>query len=82
MLDLAQTPQSVEFEGGRVFGHEEERLSIAQRFHDQASSPLLAAILAVENARQKLKEKGLPEAEEVARASEFLSNSWTTFRKS
>jgi hypothetical protein len=56
-----------------LLGHQEARALIAKQFHNEPSAPLLLAIMAVDNAKSELREKGSPEAEQVHRASELLS---------
>jgi signal transduction histidine kinase len=45
--EIAAT-SSIEFEQGRLVGQEEERARIAQEFHDEVSSEVLAAIFKIE----------------------------------
>jgi signal transduction histidine kinase len=45
---------SVEFEQGLFVGHQEERARIVKLFHDQVSSTMMAALFALESAKNAL----------------------------
>jgi len=64
---------SIEFEQGRLVGQEEERARIAQAFHDEVSSELVAAIFKVELAKEKLESSEAPQAEVISELSEIVS---------
>jgi signal transduction histidine kinase len=65
---------SVEFEQGRLVGQEEERARIAQEFHDEVSSEVLAAIFKIELAKEKLNSSESPQAEAISELSEVVSD--------
>jgi signal transduction histidine kinase len=44
-----------------------------QRFHDEVSSPIIAALFAIESAKNALETQKLPQAEIAAKASELLT---------
>ena len=70
--DIAATG-SIEFQQGRLVGQEEERARIAQAFHDEVSSEVLAAIFKIELARQKLESSESLHAEVMSELSEIDS---------
>jgi hypothetical protein len=72
MLDLFGA-SSAQFEQGRVLGQEEERNRIIKAFHDEVSSPIVAALFLIETAKNELEQAGLPQAELVAKASDILT---------
>jgi signal transduction histidine kinase len=71
--DIAATG-SIEFQQGRLVGQEEERARIAQAFHDEVSSEVLAAIFKIEVARQKLESSESPHTEVISEVSELVSD--------
>jgi len=70
--DIAATG-SIEFQQGRLVGQEEERARIAQAFHDEVSSEVMAAIFKIEVARQKLESSESPHTEVMSEVSELVS---------
>ena len=64
---------SAEFEQGRLIGQQEERARIVKSFHDEVSSTMMAALFAVESAKNTLEEQNLPASESLEKASESLS---------
>ena len=72
MLDLFE-PSTAEFEQGRSVGRQEERDRIARLFHEEVSSPMMAALFLIETAKSELDEAALPQAEAVSKASEILT---------
>lgn len=72
MLDISDSP-STQFEQGRVAGGEEERNRIRIAFHEEVSTPMVAALFMIEEAKRELEEAGLPQAEIVSKASEVLT---------
>lgn len=70
--DIAATG-SIEFQQGRLVGQEQERARIAQTFHDEVASEVLAAIFKIELARQKLESSESPHAEVMSELSEVVS---------
>jgi signal transduction histidine kinase len=64
---------SAEFEQGRLVGQHEERARIVKLFHDEVSSTMMAALFAVEAAKNALEAQNLPEVQELEKASELLS---------
>jgi signal transduction histidine kinase len=73
MLEELDPNVSTAFEQGRLVGKEQQRTRIAQLFHEELSSDLLAAIFKIHLAKQKLEASGSPDAQQVAEASEILS---------
>jgi signal transduction histidine kinase len=59
-------------ESARLAGHEEERARIVRMFHDEVSSTMLAALFAIESAKDELKAQNLPQAETVAKPPSFF----------
>jgi hypothetical protein len=72
MLDVFDEP-SAQFEQGRLVGREEERERIAQAYHEEASSSMIAALFLIETAKSELREADLPQSEAVSKASENLA---------
>jgi hypothetical protein len=72
MLNLFE-PTTAEFEQGRSVGRQEERDRIAQLFHEEVSSPMIAALFLIETAKSELDEANLPQAEAVSKASDILT---------
>jgi hypothetical protein len=72
MLDVFASP-SAQFEEGRIVGREEERNRIIKAYDEEISSSMIAALFLVETAKRELEEAGLPQAEDVSKASEVLS---------
>jgi signal transduction histidine kinase len=70
--DVAATG-SIEFQQGRLVGQEQERARIAQTFHDEVASEVLAAIFKIELARQKLNSSESLHAEVMSELSEVVS---------
>ena len=68
MIDGLASP-SAQFEEGR----EEENTRIRKRFHEEVSSPMIAALFLIETAKIELEAAGLPQAEVVAKASDILT---------
>jgi signal transduction histidine kinase len=64
---------SAEFEQGRLVGQQEERARIVKLFHDEVSSTMMAALFAVESAKNALEAQNLPAVKELEKASELLS---------
>ena len=64
MLDITDSP-SIHFEQGRVVGGEEERNRFRTAFHEEVSTPMVAALFMIEAAKRELEEAGLPQAEIV-----------------
>jgi signal transduction histidine kinase len=73
LRDVAATG-SIEFEQGRLVGQEEERARIAQAFHDEVSSEVLAAIFKIELAKEKLESSESSRAEVISEVSELVSD--------
>jgi signal transduction histidine kinase len=73
MLHDTESLAQAEFEEARLVGQAEERARIVQMFHDEVSSTMLAALFAIETAKNELEKEHLPQTEAVARASELLS---------
>ena len=73
MLEELDPNISSTFEQGRLVGSEENRKRIAQVFHEELSSELLAAAFQIHLAKQKLEASSSPDAARVAQASEILS---------
>jgi hypothetical protein len=72
MLEIFDSP-STQFEQGRVAGGEEERERIRTAFHEEVSTPMIAALFMIEEAKRELEEAGLPQAEIVSKASDVLT---------
>jgi len=64
---------SVEFEQGLFVGHQEERARIVKLFHDEVSSTMMAALFALESAKNALEAQNLPAIQALEKASELLS---------
>jgi hypothetical protein len=64
---------SAEFEQGRLVGQQAERARIVKLFHDEVSSIMMAALFAVESAKNALEAQNLPAVQELEKASELLS---------
>jgi signal transduction histidine kinase len=73
MLEELDPNVSTTFEQGRLVGKEQQRARIAQMFHEEISSNLLAAIFKIHLVKQKLEASASPDAQQVAEASEILS---------
>jgi signal transduction histidine kinase len=73
MLEELDPNVSTTFEQGRLVGKEQQRARIAQIFHEEISSNLLAAIFKIHLVKQKLEASASPDAQQVAEASEILS---------
>lgn len=73
MLDLFEL-STAEFEQGRSVGRQEERDRIARLFHEEVSSPMIAALFLIETAKSELHEAALPQAEAVSKASDILTD--------
>jgi signal transduction histidine kinase len=73
MLEELDPNVSTTFEQGRLVGKEQQRTRIAQLFHEELSSDLLAAVFKIHLVKQKLEASGSPNAQQVAEASEILS---------
>ena len=71
MLDIFGS--SAQFEQGRSAGQEEERNRIINAFHEEVSSPLIAALFLIQRAKNELEDTGLPQAESVSKASDILT---------
>jgi hypothetical protein len=71
MLDVFGS--SVQFEQGWIAGQEEERNRIINTFHQEVSSPLIAALFLIQRAKNELEATSLPQAETVSKASELLT---------
>jgi hypothetical protein len=72
MLD-AYDPSMAQFEQGREIGREEERGRIAQAFHKEVSSSLIAALFLIKTAKSELEEATQRHAEAVSKASDILA---------
>ena len=72
MLDVFGSP-TAQFEQGRNAGREEERVRVAQAFHEEVSSSIIAALFLIETAKTELENAGLPQAEAVSKASDILT---------
>jgi hypothetical protein len=72
MLDL-YNPSSAEFEQGREIGREQERHRIAEAFHKEVSSSLIAALFLIKTAQSELEEAAQRHAEAVSKASDILA---------
>jgi signal transduction histidine kinase len=72
MLDLYD-PSTSQFEQGRSVGREQERNRIAQAFHEEVSSSLIAALFLIETAKSELEEAAQRHAEAVSKASDILT---------
>jgi len=72
MLDVFGS-SSAPFEQGQVVGREEERNRIVKAFHEEISSPIIAALFLIQTAKSRLEEAGSPQAEIVSKASEILT---------
>jgi signal transduction histidine kinase len=64
---------SVEFEQGLFVGQQEERARIVKLFHDEVSSTMMAALFALESAKNALEAQNLPAIQALEKASELLS---------
>ena len=64
---------SVEFEQGLFVGQQEERARIVKLFHDEVSSTMMAALFALESAKNTLEAQNLPAIQALEKASELLS---------
>jgi hypothetical protein len=73
MLEEQDPNVSTTFEQGRLVGKEQQRTQIAQVFHQELSSELLAAVFKIHLVKQSLEASGSPDAQQVAQASEILS---------
>jgi hypothetical protein len=71
MLDVFGS--SAQFEQGFSAGQEEERNRIINAFHQEVSSPLIAALFLIQRAKNELEDTGLPQAETVSKASDILT---------
>jgi hypothetical protein len=60
MLDVFGS--SAQFEQGFSAGREEERSRIINAFHQEVSSPLIAALFLIQRAKNELEDTGLPQA--------------------
>jgi hypothetical protein len=72
MLDVFGA-SSAQFEQGQVIGREEERNRIVKAFHEEVSTPIIAALFLIQTAKNELEEAGSPQAELVSKASEILT---------
>ena len=54
-------------------GREEGRNRIVKAYDEEISSSMIAALFLVETVKRELEEAGLPQAEDVSKASEILS---------
>ena len=73
MLEELDPNVSTTFEQGRLVGKEQQLKRIAQIFHEELASDLLAAVFKIHLAKQKLEASGSPDAQQVAEASQILS---------
>jgi signal transduction histidine kinase len=71
MLDVFGS--SAQFEQGFSAGQEEERNRIINAFHQEVSSPLIAALFLIQKAKNELEDTDLPQAETVSKASDILT---------
>jgi hypothetical protein len=65
--------QSLLFEQMELAAQEKERIRITTMFHDEVSSPILAAIFAIAIAKDQLESNPTPKNENLERASDLLS---------
>jgi signal transduction histidine kinase len=72
-LEELEPAVSTKFQQGELVGKEQERMRIAQAFHQELSSGLLAAVFKIHLVKERLKAASSPEAQQVAEASEILS---------
>ena len=64
---------STKFQQGQLVGREEEHTRIAQAFHQELSSGLLAAVFKIHSVKEKLRNASSPEAQQITEVSEILS---------
>jgi hypothetical protein len=74
MLHGIEPTTSIGIEEARLVGKEQERVRIVQMFHEEVSPDIIAALLQIQMAKDKLREGDRPEAEQVTAASEMLSD--------
>jgi hypothetical protein len=72
MLDVFGS-SSVHFEQGLKAGREEERDRVRRAFHEEVSSPMIAALFLIQTAKIELEDAALPQAEAVSKASDILT---------
>jgi hypothetical protein len=72
MLDVFGS-SSVHFEQGLKAGREEERDRVMRAFHEEVSSPMIAALFLIQTAKIELEDAALPQAEAVSKASDILT---------
>ena len=72
MLDVFGSP-SAQFQEGHTIGREEEHNRIKKAFHDEVSSPMMAALFLIQAAKIELEKAGSPQAEAVSKASDLLT---------
>ena len=78
MLDVFGS-SSVHFEQGQKAGREEERDRVMRAFHDEVSSPMIAALFLIQTAKIELEAAALPQAEAVSKASDILTQATEKF---
>ena len=71
MLDVFGS--SAQFEQCFSAGREAERNRIINAFHQEVSSPLIAALFLIQSVKKELEDTGLPQAETVSKASDILT---------
>lgn len=72
MLDVFDSP-SAQFQEGHTIGREAEHNRIKKAFHNEVSSPMMAALFLIEAAKIELEKAGSPQAEAVSKASDLLA---------
>jgi hypothetical protein len=71
LLEPSQTLSGRDFQHGELFGQEKERMRMRQVFHEEVSSPILAAIFAIATAKDAAKTASLLES--LQKASDLLT---------
>jgi signal transduction histidine kinase len=72
-LEVLEPTVSTKFQQGQLVGREEEHMRIAEAFHQELSSDLLAAVFKIHLVKEKLQNAGSPQAQQITEASEILS---------
>ena len=71
LLEPRQTLSGRDFQHGELFGQENERIRMRQVFHQDVSSPILAAIFAIAAAKDAAKNASVSES--LQKASDLLT---------
>jgi hypothetical protein len=71
LLESGQTLSGRDFQHGELFGQEKERIRMRQVFHQDVSSPILAAIFAIAAAKDAAKTASV--SEPLQKASDLLT---------